>query len=129
MPFRESARDREFDKFIERPDGETAVRSFLVNTFDEPIPVSGGNTITSWTREVVSVTTTPLELTPIANQVFIRIVPLVEGNFYYGPDTGIGAGTAEVFSSAAPIEITISDSVFIVKDTGSGNVVVYRGSA
>jgi hypothetical protein len=84
--------------------------------------------IKSWTREVVIIGTTPVVLLPDPNQIYIRIVPLSDGNFYYGPDATISFSNSEVFSKAAPIEITIDNSVYIVKESGSGSVCVYRGS-
>ena len=39
MPFKPAVTDRERDKFIEHPSGETSVRVYVGNT--DPIPVSG----------------------------------------------------------------------------------------
>ena len=41
MPFREQLNDRERDKFIERPSGETSTRVWISNEDTEPVPVSG----------------------------------------------------------------------------------------
>lgn len=84
--------------------------------------------LNDWTREVISVGTTPVALLPDPGQVYIRIVPLDLGDFGYGPDSSINATNCELFSKAAPIEITINDTVYIFKTTGTGNVVIYRGS-
>lgn len=128
MPLRDSIKDREFDKFGTKDSGQTAthVIATIDNSELNPLPVTSG-LIKSWTREVVTVSTTPVALNPDTDQVYIRIVPLVNGNFYYGPDNGISSAGAEVFSKAAPVEITIDNIVYIVKESGSGDVVVYRG--
>lgn len=89
---------------------------------------SNSQIIRSWTQNVVTIGTTPVALNPDPGQIFIRIVPLVNGNFYYGQNSGISSLNSEVFSKAAPIEISIDDIVYIVKESGSGDVVVYRGS-
>lgn len=128
MVLKQSVIDRERDKFGEKPDGQTAVHTIATIDNLEPIVVSSG-IITSWTRQVINVSTSPLALNPDIGQLYIRIVPLVDGNFFYGPDNGINSSNSEVFSKAAPIEITIDSIVYIVKESGSGNVVVYRGSS
>jgi hypothetical protein len=132
MALRRSIVDRELDKFGEKPDGQTAIHGITTidNTLANPIPVVGGDIISSWTRQVVSVSTTPIELTPDTDQIYIRIVPLnaLDGNYYYGPDGTIDSTNAESFNANCPVEIQISTSVYIVKESGTGNVVIYRGS-
>lgn len=88
-----------------------------------------GLVINSWTREVINVGTTPIALSPDVGQIYIRIVPLADGNFSYGPDAGITATNTETFTRYAPIEIQINNTVYVLKHAATGDVVVYRGSA
>lgn len=104
-----------------------SVFKLIVSGFFQPHKSS--LVLSEWSREVVSIGTTPVALLPDPGQVYIRIVPLDTGDFGYGPDSSINATNCELFSKAAPIEITINDIVYIFKTTGTGNVVIYRGSA
>jgi hypothetical protein len=40
MPWRSNYKDREQDRFIERPSGETAVRVWIANEAGEPVPIT-----------------------------------------------------------------------------------------
>lgn len=118
MPFSSARADREFDRF-KNVGGETAVR----------VAIAEGISFSSWTRDVVTVTNTPLLLAASPGQVFIRIVPLGAGTYAYGPDSGISAANAENFNQNSPIEIQTSANVYVVRSAGSGSVVIYRGIA
>ena len=85
--------------------------------------------ISSWTRELINISTSAIALAPDSGQVYIRIVPLSSGDFGYGPDSGINVSNCESFNKNNPIEIQISNTVYIFKHAATGNVVVYRGSA
>lgn len=43
MVFSKAQTDRERDKFIERPSGETAVRTWIANESGEPIPITNSD--------------------------------------------------------------------------------------
>ena len=81
MPFNQAIHDREHDKFIERPTGETAVRTFIVNDSSEPIPVTGitsggsSNATGPLKRTVATVTDTAANpiATALTNRVALRI--------------------------------------------------------
>lgn len=108
-------------KTIENNDGT----STLVVAASAAPPV----VINSWTREVVNIGSSAYALAPDSGQIYIRIVPLSSGDFGYGPDSGINASNCESFNKNNPIEIQISDTVYVFKHAATGNVVIYRGSA
>jgi hypothetical protein len=45
MPYRPAIKDREFDKFVENPSGETSVRVLVSNDSDSPISVTGSQAL------------------------------------------------------------------------------------
>lgn len=86
--------------------------------------------ITSFTFATVAVDgTTAVQLSPIANQVVIRIVPKFAGKVFYAPTNAVNATDYESFDKDQPISIQTNASVYIIRDTGAaaGNVAVYRG--
>lgn len=89
------------------------------------------NFVDSWTSEVLTISDNSVtEITPMENQVYIRIVPLVSGNFRYNFTSSVTDSNSEPFTSTSPISLNTSTSVFVKRDatTGSGNIVVYKGA-
>lgn len=76
MPYRPAIKDREFDKFVECPTGETSVRVCVANDSSDPVIVSGSTTAAAptgpfRTTTIVPVNSTPTDPipTPLSNRV------------------------------------------------------------
>lgn len=88
----------------------------------------GGSAATSFTSTLVTATGVALEITPVTDQKWIRLVPLAAGSIFYGDTSSVNTTQYESFSSAQPITIAINDSVWIITTGGSISVRVYRGA-
>ncbi len=87
--------------------------------------------VDQWESDTYTVTAgAALEISPIENQVFIRIVPLSSGNFRYNFTNAVNDTNSEAFSSQTPLSIKTATAVFLRRDTGlaDGTVVVYQGA-
>lgn len=118
-----SIHDREYQKFTTDGAGDTAVR--VVGSLSS----SSGPEFTSFTKTALfNVTNVAQELTAVANQVGIRLVPVAAGNFAYGPDSTVTAATAENFTQNSPITLNTNASVWVIRSAASGvsNFIVYR---
>lgn len=102
MPFRAAIKDREFDKFVENPAGETSVRVLVSNETGDEIPVTGNFTAAAaptgpFKITVASVTDTaanPLA-SPYTDRVSLSIRNLSALNtIYLGKDLTVTADSA-----------------------------------
>ena len=141
MPYRLATADREHDKFVECPTGETAVRTCIANDSTNPVPVDLGSTSVSvgvaaptgpLRRSVVNVTDVaadPIAI-PLANRVALTIrnkdavhtVYLGEDNTITQDDTVTGGweiGPGEDFS----IDLSEDNNFFLIAPAGQTVVV------
>jgi hypothetical protein len=98
MPFSPVTLDRERDKFVEKPSGETAVRVYVANSTGEGIPIDGAIGVAAPTgpfsitpATISDVSSNPI-ITPLTNRVSVSIRNLsVTTTVYVGPTSGVTA--------------------------------------
>lgn len=102
MPFSTAIQDRERDKFVEKPVGETSVRVFVSNETGDAIPVTGSFSATSSyaaptgpflvsVATITDVSSNPIPV-PLTDRVSLSIRNLsTTDTVYIGPSIGVTA--------------------------------------
>ena len=137
MPFNQAIQDREHDKFVECPTGETAVRVCVANDSGDPVIVSGSTSAAAptgpfRTTTVVSVNPTPTDPipTPLADRVSgivrnkssLNAVYFSEDILHTADDTATGAweiGPGEDFA----FNLSPDNGFFLFTEAGKTAVV------
>ncbi len=98
MPFRQATLDREFDKFLENPAGETSVRVYVANDSTDPVQVDGNLNISSPSGpfKITAVTVTDTAANPLASAFTDRVSLSIRNKsatdiVYFGKDLTVTA--------------------------------------
>lgn len=86
-------------------------------------------------RNTITVGTTAIAIStvggvPLADRKVVRLVPVDNGQFYWGFSSGVTSSNAERFTRNSPITLSIGDNidVFLIRASGSGDVAIYEVS-
>ena len=80
----------------------------------------------SGTSSIVSIGTSPVEVTAATNQLSVTITNLESGNVYYRLNTGVTTSDNFLKKREQLILNSYAGSVFLIKSSGSNNVQVDR---
>lgn len=136
MPFRIATQDREFDKFIQRPSGETAVRTWIANESGEAVPVSGSFNISAPTGpfQITVFTVTDTATDPLPTPLTARVAVSIRNRsatqtVYFGKTSAVTAdntatggweiGPEEDFN----IDLTEDNAFFLIASAGQTALV------
>jgi hypothetical protein len=121
MPFRTTTTDREFDKFVATPDGETAVRIQQDSDLQQLSGTGTGN--------LVAFTDTPTQpvgfFGPLADRKGIFIQPLLAG-VYLGFDSSVSHVTGIKLFKDQLIYLNASEAAGVYLVTFTGQTIQVR---
>lgn len=138
MPFNSAIHDREHDKFVECPTGETAVRVCVANESGDPIPVTGnfaGSAIPAGPFKITVGTATDVSTNPIASPLSDRASLSIRNKsatvtlYVYPNATGTPDDTATGAWEVNPQEdlnLDLDDSNVFFIVTPAGQTAVYK---
>ncbi len=118
-----TARDLEKEKFVDDPNGKTAVRTLSTVIVDTSASTIGTTTLKT------DLTTSEFEITAVPNQEDIVITSLTSGRVHYSLNTGVDTTYAFISKNDQLVVPNYSGSVFVILSTGTGTIQIDQRSS